>query len=801
MKMHMKARRFVIPVSAVIVAAALAAIGGWLALDYVAHAQTSLPAPANVQVVNGDQPGQVVVSWDPVDGASGYAIRWVNNDLAWEVHRAGQDWRKLIQSLEVAGGETATRTLTIKSGAAGEVQYAFAVGSKSGPAAKPGSWSAWRFLDVPGAGGVPGGDVEVLSAALSIIRHATALDAVGSVATHAGMTRDSLGKSAQEIAKRRAALNQQLVILADYGHADRVGRIRTLANRLVFNVVQIQTGRAALGQALRSENASRVQLGANSARLSPAADASQDNQFYRLVTNVGDGSAGSENLSKGDILAHTHTYSLSSNVVLGHTLLLVASLMQEPTYVARIRETYDSVAGRLGRDVEYLRENPVPELGPGILDLAEDVRDARVGDDQDDYFVRLEKRLVLTVAERALIEANAKTLDQLLCEVDALAVVAQGKQPTETCPADDAAPGVPGVTANQIEFGQSAAFTGPSAELGLGMRLGIEAAFREANQAGGVNGRMLALTPRDDGYEPDRAFANTRRLIENEQVFALIGAVGTPTSRAASPVAHAAGVPFIAPFTGAQLLREPQLTNVLNLRASYHQETEKMVDYLARAGKTKVAVLYQNDSYGIDGLNGVRQAVDKREGIDLVASWLYRRNTQAVKSAVYRIAEAEPEAVIMVGTHHPSAAAVKMLRAELEPDPVFMSVSFVGSNALADALGDAGAGVHVTQVVPLPAGDSIPVLADYRAALAAYNSQAEPGFVSLEGYLAGRLAIAGLELCGPAVSRECFLDAVQNAGTIDLNGFKLTFGPRDNQGSDAVFQTVLGADGQYDPVD
>ena len=210
MKMYMKTRRFVIPVSAVIVAAALAAIGGWLALDYVAHAQTSLPAPANVQVVNGDQPGQVVVSWDPVDGATGYAIRWVNNDLAWEVHRAGQDWRKLIQSLEVAGGETATRTLTIKSGAAGEVQYAFAVGSKSGPAAKPGSWSAWRFLDVPGAGGVPGGDVEVLSAALSIIRHATALDAVGSVATHAGMTRDSLGKSAQEIAKRRAALNQQL---------------------------------------------------------------------------------------------------------------------------------------------------------------------------------------------------------------------------------------------------------------------------------------------------------------------------------------------------------------------------------------------------------------------------------------------------------------------------------------------------------------------------------------------------------------------------------------------------------------
>ena len=615
------------------------------------------------------------------------------------------------------------------------------------------------------------------------------------------MTPESLQEQAQAIALHQATLNQQLGILAGQGHADRVARIRTLVNRLVSNVRQIQTGRRPLFEAFRSESESRILLTqANSTRLFPTVDTVADNQFYRLVTNAGDGSVNSQNLSENDILDFTHANSLSSGVTLGHTLLLVASLMQDPTYVARIHETYGSVAGRVDRDVEYLRQNPVPGLGQGVLALAENVRDAGGGDGEDDYFDRLEQRLELTVAERGLIARNAKTLDQLLCELDALGTVAQGMQPAGTCAPDAEALGIPGVTANEIEFGQSAAFTGPSAELGLGMRIGIQAAFNEANQDGGVNGRTLTLTTRDDGYETDRAFANTLQLIENERVFALIGAVGTPTSRAALPVAHAAGVPFIAPFTGAQLLREPELTNILNLRASYHEETEKMVDYLEGEGKTRVAVLYQNDSYGVDGLNGVKKALQGRN-MELVASWYYRRNTEAVKSAVFRIAETEPDAVIMVGTHLPTARAVEMLRDQMDPDPVFMSVSFVGSNALAGELGAFGEGVHVTQVVPLPDGDSIPALAEYRAALAAYDPTAEPGFVSLEGYLAGRLAIAGLELCGPDVSRECFLNEVQNAGTINLDGFELMFGSMDNQGSDAVFLTMIGSDGQYVSVE
>ena len=790
--MVMRIRRMRLLTVTVIAAAILVTLGGWLAVGNTAQAQTGLPAPANVQVVNGANPGDVVVTWDEVAGASGYTILWVNHDAAWDAHHSGHDWLTLTLSVDVEGGGTTSHMLTVSSPDTQAARYLFVVGSKSAPDADP-NWSAWQSLTVRGAAS----DVQTLTAALTIAARASALDTVGSVETNSGMTPDTIRASAQEIATHRAALQQQLGILAGSGHSDRVARIRTLVTRLESGVGHIQAGRRELGAALRSESDVRRQLTQdNTTKLFPAAYTGVDNQFYELVTNV-DGSSG---VTQEDLLRYSHVYSLSSNVELGHGLLLLASFLRRPTYVARVQEGYDSTAGRVDRDIEYLESIADPGLRQDTIELAKRVRDAGIGAGADDYFDRLEQRLEMTEAERGYIASNAKTVDQLLCELDALATVVQGMQPALVCAQYGEDHGTPGVSARVVNFGQSAAFTGPSSELGVGMRLGIEAAFKEANQAGGVNGRMLMLTTRDDGYETDRAFANTLGMIESGRVFALIGAVGTPTSRAASPLAHAANVPFIGPFTGAQLLRRPELTNVLNLRASYYQETAKMVDYLEGEGKTRVAVLYQNDSYGIDGLNGVKQALEGRN-MDLVASWYYRRNTEAVKSAVFRIAEGRPDAVIMVGAHLPSARAVEMLRDKLDPDPVFMSVSFVGSKALAEELGSAGQGVHVTQVVPLPDGDSIPVLAEYRAALSAYDPQAEPGFVSLEGYLAGRLAIAGLELCGSDVTRECFLNAVQNAGTINLDGFELMFGSMDNQGSDAVFLTMIGPDGEYDAVD
>lgn len=327
---------------------------------------------------------------------------------------------------------------------------------------------------------------------------------------------------------------------------------------------------------------------------------------------------------------------------------------------------------------------------------------------------------------------------------------------------------------------------------------GIEAAFKEANAAGGVHGRQLSLMTLDDKYETDPAFDNTRKLIEEEQVFALIGAVGTPTSRAALPVAEEAVVPFIAPFTGAQLLREDDLTQVLNFRASYREETEKMVELLSEAGKTRVAVLYQNDSYGNDGLDGVKAAIAGQTGMELVESWYYRRNTTAINSAAFRISEANPNAVIIIGGYQPAAGIIEKLRMTMEPDPTFVAVSFVGSNALANELGSDGEGVYVTQVVPLPTDTNSMVAANYRSALATYYPQETPGFISLEGYIAGRLAIERLKACGVNLSRECFLDVLSSATPVTIDDITLQYGPGDNQGSDDVHLTVINASGQLE---
>lgn len=358
-----------------------------------------------------------------------------------------------------------------------------------------------------------------------------------------------------------------------------------------------------------------------------------------------------------------------------------------------------------------------------------------------------------------------------------------------------------GVFVDRILFGQSAAFSGPAQELGRNMKLGIEAAFHEMNQKGGVNGRQLELVSLDDTYEPEAAIANTLQLIEKEGVFALIGAVGTPTSRSAVPVAAAAGIPYVAPFTGAAFLRDPQWDIVINLRASYNQETEEMVARLTGdLGLERIAVLYQDDSFGQAGYQGALSALRRRD-MEPVAVGLYPRNTTSVKTAVIDLRRGNPEAVIMVGAYEPIAAVIAWSR-HIGLNPVFITISFVGSNALAQKLGSTGEGVFVTQVVPLPSDDSFPVTIAYRQALAAYaGNDIAPGFVSLEGYLAGRLAIEALERCGQKVTRACFLQGLHHDDSLAIDGFPLRFGENDNQGSDTVFLTMIGPDGAYRAVD
>ena len=359
--------------------------------------------------------------------------------------------------------------------------------------------------------------------------------------------------------------------------------------------------------------------------------------------------------------------------------------------------------------------------------------------------------------------------------------------------------GVPGVFPNRIHFGQSADFSGSARALGNNMRLGIQAAFNEVNDEGGISGRRLELSSLDDLYTPDKAVINTIRLIEEVDVFALIGAVGTPTSRAAVPVAQESDVPYIAPFTGAEFLRSPDLENVLNLRSSYYQETEEMVERLTTdLGITRISIFYQDDSFGRAGLQGVLNAMEKRD-MELASIGLYQRLTTAVKAALLDIRQGDPQAVIIIGAYEPAAALILWAR-HLGLDPVFMAVSFVGSNALAESLGANGKDVFVTQVVPFPSDDTLPITQEYLGALERYFPNSDPGFVSFEGYLAGRLAIEGVKRCGQDITRECFLESLRDGEPINLGGFQVQYGTSDNQGSDRVFITRIDEEGEFQPI-
>src|SRR6202048_1028257 len=280
----------------------------------------------------------------------------------------------------------------------------------------------------------------------------------------------------------------------------------------------------------------------------------------------------------------------------------------------------------------------------------------------------------------------------------------------------------------------------------------------------------------------------------------LAGAVGPPAAAATLPIATAAGAPFIGAFTGAEVLREPYKPLVMNIRASYFQETEAMVEHLTKdLGATKIAIMYQDDAFGQAGLAGVRKALDKRQ-MQLAGEGTFERNTVAGKNALLALKKGEPHAVIMISPYKPAAEFIKLAR-QIKFDVTFVNISFVGSDALAKELGPAGAGVVITQVVPFPKDNAIPVVGRYQASLKASAPDAQPGFVSLEGYLVGRAIIAALEKVGGDPTRQALIEAVQKAGAFDLGGFKLAYSPSSNRGSDQVFLTVIQADGSFQEGD
>jgi branched-chain amino acid transport system substrate-binding protein len=352
----------------------------------------------------------------------------------------------------------------------------------------------------------------------------------------------------------------------------------------------------------------------------------------------------------------------------------------------------------------------------------------------------------------------------------------------------------PGITATTILIGQSAAFSGPASELGNEMRAGALAYFRSINAAGGVNGRKIELRSLDDGYEPDRAAANTKKLID-DGAFLLFGYVGTPTSNASKPIFTAARVPFVGPFTGAESLRNPLNRYIFNIRASYYDETEKIVALLVGQTLDRIAVFYQNDDYGKAGLAGVERAMQKR-GMKMVATGTVERNTTDVAAAVKAIGKVEPQGVVMISAYKSCAAFIKEMR-KAGYNPQFMNVSFVGSKALAHEAGPAGRGVGVSQVVPFPWNLSARVVKDYQQLLEASTGKQEFSFTSLEGFISAKVLVEGLRRTGPDLTREKFIAAMEQMRDFDVGGFTVSFTPTDHSGSRFVELTVIGKDERF----
>lgn len=351
-----------------------------------------------------------------------------------------------------------------------------------------------------------------------------------------------------------------------------------------------------------------------------------------------------------------------------------------------------------------------------------------------------------------------------------------------------------GVTDKTIVIGQSAAFSGPAAQLGIQLRAGAKLWIDHVNSTGGIHGRQIELRTRDDKYESALAAENTKKLIAEDRVFALFAYVGTPTSQASIPIFTEARVPFVGAFTGAELLRSPFNRYIFNVRASYYDETEAIVEHLTRIGARKIAVFHQADSYGQAGLDGTTRALTRRN-MKVHSLGTVERNTTNVAEAVKAIDASQPDAVVMISAYTSTAEFVKQMKKKGSLAS-FYTVSFVGSKALADALGKDGHGVTISQVVPYPWSPLTPVVKEYLD-LAKRSKDFEVNFSSLEGFLAAKVLTEGLRRAGKDLSRERFVAALEGITNLDLGGFGVSFSANNHNASKFVDLAMIGREGKF----
>ena len=354
----------------------------------------------------------------------------------------------------------------------------------------------------------------------------------------------------------------------------------------------------------------------------------------------------------------------------------------------------------------------------------------------------------------------------------------------------------PGITENSITLGMTSPFSGPNGAYGNEMRQVIQAYFDQVNKSGGVNGRKINLVALDDGYETDRAVANTKTLINDKSVFALLASYGSsPTTDAMNKVFGPSRVPLVGTISGAGSLREPISQNpgsryMFNVRASYADETEAIVNQLVSLGLKNIAVFYQNDGFGKSGLDGVTTAL-KKHNLAPTAAATVERNSVEVTAAVEAIAKAKPQAVVMVTLYKPTAAFVKAMK-KAGQNPMFMTLSPVGTEQLIAELGPDARGIGISQVMPYPWSDVVPMVRDYQKLVGGKGGYS---YYGIEAYAMARVMVDALKRMGKDPSREKLVAALENT-SLDMGGLKVAFSATNRQGSRFVELTVVGPGGK-----
>jgi len=351
---------------------------------------------------------------------------------------------------------------------------------------------------------------------------------------------------------------------------------------------------------------------------------------------------------------------------------------------------------------------------------------------------------------------------------------------------------VTGVTDKEILIGSCSALEGPSRSLGLETVAGAKAYLSLINNAGGVNGRKLKLFAYDDSYDPAKTQACFDRLI-SEKVFTLGFFVGTPTAVKYVPMAEGAKIPVVGLFTGAQTLYTPLRHWIVNVRVSYYDETREQIDGVwDKLGSRKIAVIYPEDAFGAAVLAGVTEAL-KAKGAEPVKVASYERQTANVGGAIDTVRGAHPDAVVVVGPPNTVAPILKQSHAK-GWKPLFLTVSFVGTDELISQAGSDAEGTVITQVVPPYYLTDLKTVALYRRTLSKYAPGAQPNFVSLEGFVDAMVMVEGLRRAGKELTREGLIHGIESIHEMDLGlgpQLKLNYSAKYHQGFDHVIPTVV----------